>query len=102
MSLECALERMGPGVVQLGDGTLDHRAPLIFDAESIAADDLANLLRRHSTLSRSIENTGKRSCSYGYNGARATFAKEQIFGGRRFFESDICAKLGPSMLLPYR
>ena len=102
MSLDCALERMGPDVVHLGDGSLDHRAPLIFDAESIATDDLANLVRRHSILSRSLENAGKRSCSDGDNGARATFAKEHIFGGRPFFEFDICAKPGRSMLRPYK
>src|SRR5713101_5005810 len=101
MSLECALERMGPDVVQLGDGSLDHRAPLIFDAESIAADDLSNLVRRHSTLSRSLQNVSKRSCSDGDKGARATFSKDHIFGGRPFFEFDICAKLGRSVLRPY-
>ena len=102
MNLEYALERMGPDVVQLGDETLDHNAPLIFDAESIAADDLANLVRRHSTLSRNLKNASKRSWCGRYYGARAAFAEESIFGGRRFFEFDICAKLGRSMLRPYK
>jgi hypothetical protein len=50
---------MGPGVVERFNGTFDHRAPLMFDAESIAAGDLAELVRRHVVLSRSCENGGK-------------------------------------------
>src|SRR5258707_1075338 len=73
---------MGPGVVQLGYGTLDHRAPLIFDAESIAADDLANRARRHSILSRNLENMSKQ-CSFDrYNSAGAAFAEERVFRWR--------------------
>src|SRR5260370_34743625 len=93
---------MSHGLVYLPGGPLDPHAPFIFEAKSIAADDLSNLVCRHFILSRSLENPGKRSCGDGYKGARATFAKERIFGGRRFFEFDIRAKLGPSMLRPYK
>src|SRR6266849_1496144 len=99
MSLECALKRMGPDVVQPGDGTFDHRAPLIFYAESIAADDLANLVRRHSTLSRNLKNAGKRSWCDGYDGARAMFAEEGILGRARFLRQiDPGAELQGSVL----
>src|SRR6267378_5124269 len=103
MSLECTLERMGPGVVQLGDGTVDHHAPLIFDAENIAADDLANLVRHHSTLSRSLENVGKRSWCGRYYGARAAFAEESILGRSGFrSQIDLDAELRRSILRPCR
>jgi hypothetical protein len=71
---------MGPSVVQLGDGRVDHRAPFIFDAKSIAADDLADLARRHSTLSRTLENAGKETWRDGDNGTGAAFAKQRILG----------------------
>src|SRR4029077_11857381 len=101
---------MGPSVVQLGDGTVDHRAPLVFDAKSIAADDLANLVRRHSILSRSLQNGGKRSWRDGYDRAGAAFAEQRVFGCWGVFEFDVCAKLGRSIpsaalgieLRPYR
>jgi hypothetical protein len=90
---------MGPDVVQFGDRCIDHRALLIFDAESITADDLANLVRCHSILSRSLKNGGKRSWRHGDNGAGAAFAEEGVFGWqRRSFEFDVCAKQGRSML----
>ena len=41
------------------NGTIDDRAPLMFDAESIVAADLADLLHCHSILSRSCKNGGK-------------------------------------------
>ena len=50
---------MGPGAAECFKGTIDHLAPLMLDAESIAAGDLADLARRHLVLSRSIENGGK-------------------------------------------
>src|SRR5260370_16850586 len=73
---------MGPGVVQLGYGTHDHRAPLIFEAESIAADDLANGSRRHSILSRNLENMSKQCWFDRYNSAGAAFAEERVFRWR--------------------
>src|SRR6202035_5411188 len=98
---QSAFQRMGPGVVQLGDGRVDHRAPLIFDAKSIAADDLSNLARRHSILSRTLENAGKETWRDGDNGAGPAFAKEGILGREWLFKFDVCAKLGRSMLRPY-
>src|SRR5712664_3953892 len=90
---------MGPGIVQLGDGTVDHRAPFIFDAENIAADDLSNLVRRYSTLSRSLENGGKRSWRGRYYGARAAFAEHRVFGWRGFRRQiDLSAELRRSRL----
>jgi len=83
---------MSPGVVESFDWGLNHRAPLMFDAESIAADDLADLARRHSIVSRSIENAGKRRRRYRYDRAGAAFAEEGVFGRGTLIESDICAK----------
>src|ERR1700741_1300382 len=94
---------MGPGIVQLGDGTLDHRAPLIFDAENIATGDLSNLVRRYSALSRSLENGGKQSWCNGYDPARAAFAEQRIFGWRGFrWQIDLSAELRHSLLRPCR
>ena len=92
---------MGPDVVQFGDRRIDHRAPLIFDAESIAADDLTDLLRCHSVLSRSLQNGVKRSWRHGYDRAGAAFAEERVLGRRRCFQFDVCAELGRSVLRPY-
>src|SRR5207244_8348437 len=72
---DCAFERMGPGVVQRGDGTIDYRAPLILDAESIAADDLTDLVRSHLILSRSIQNTGTLCGVDGYYRKGTGFAR---------------------------
>ena len=83
---------MGPRVVQSRNGTVDHRAPLILDAESIAADDLTDLLRRHLVLSRSIENAGKHGGLDGYDPTSAAFAKEDRFGWAIFFEFCGCAQ----------
>ncbi len=83
---------MGPGVAESLDRRLDHGASLMFDAESIAADDLADLARRHSIVSRSIENAGKRRRRYRYDGAGAAFTEEGVFGRGTLIESDICAK----------
>src|SRR6266478_2445980 len=83
---DCAFERDGPGVAQHGDGTVDHRASLILDAESIAADDFADLVRRHLVLSRSIENAGKVRGGDGYDRASAALAEEGGLGRAIFFE----------------
>ena len=52
----------------------------MFDAKSIAADDLADLARGHSILSRTLENAGKESWCDGDNGTGAAFAKQRILG----------------------
>jgi len=83
---------MGPGVVQRGDGTIDYRAPLILDAESIAADDLTDLVRRHLILSRSIENTGKLCGVDGYDRTGTAFAEEDRLDRTSFFEFCGCAQ----------
>src|SRR5882672_3411790 len=90
---------MGPGVAQRGDGTIDHRVPLILDAESIAADDFADLVRRHLVLSRSIENAGKVRGGDGYDRASAAFAEEGGLGRTSFFEfrgwaQPVCGEAG--------
>ena len=82
---------MGPGVAQRGDGTIDHRAPPILDAESIAADDVADLVRRHLVLSRSIENAGKVRGGHGYDRAGAALAEEGRLGRTSFFKFCVCA-----------
>src|SRR6202011_3932222 len=83
---------MGPGIAQRGDGTIDHRALLILDAESIAADDLTELVRRHLILSRSIENAGKVRGLDRDDRASSAFAKESRFDRTGFFEFCICAQ----------
>ena len=75
---------MSPGFEQIGYRAVDYRAPLIFDAKTIAADDLADLLGRHSALSRSLENSAKGTWCDRYNGTGTAFAKERIFGRRSF------------------
>ncbi len=70
---------MGPGVVESFDWGLDHHASLMFDAENIAADELADLARRHSIVSRSIENASKRRGRYRYDRAGAAFAERRDF-----------------------
>src|SRR5882672_4567779 len=84
---------MGPSVVERGDGTVDHRAPVILDAESIAADDVADLVRRHLVLSRSIENAGKVSGGDGYDRASAALAEEGRLSRAIFFE--FCVRAQP-------
>src|SRR5258708_13647018 len=76
-----AFKRIGPIIAQRIDLRLDHRAPLIFDAESIAADDLTDFVRRHVTLSRNCENAGKLCWRDGDDGAGTTLAEESMFGG---------------------
>jgi hypothetical protein len=83
---------MGPGVAESFDGTVDHRAPPIFDAEGIAADDLTDLLRRHLVLSRSIENAGKVRGLDGHCRASAAFAEQGRLGRAIFFEFCVCAQ----------
>src|SRR6266403_2247969 len=77
---------MGPGVAQRFHRTIDHRAPLIVDAESIAADDVADLVRRHLVWSRSIVNAGKVRGGDGYDRASAALAEEGGLGRAIFFE----------------
>jgi len=86
---------------KLTDGTLDHHAPFIFDAESIAADDLSIGMPPLHIVSQSRE-PGQAKLAATDTSARATFAKERIFGGRRFFELTSAPKLGASMLRPYK
>src|SRR6267142_1413331 len=85
-------ERVGPGVAQRRDSTVDHRAPLVLDAEGIAADNLADLVRRHLTLSRSIENAGKVRGGDGYDRTSAALAQEGGLGRAIFFEFCFCAQ----------
>jgi hypothetical protein len=62
------------------------------DAESIAADNLTDLLRRHLIVSRSIENVGKVRGGDGYDRASAAFAEEGVLGRTIFFEFCACAQ----------
>jgi hypothetical protein len=70
---------------------MDHRAPLVLDAESIAADDLTDLVHRHLVLSRSIENAGKVRGLDGHYRASAAFAEEGRLGRGTFFEFCVSA-----------
>src|SRR2546425_428864 len=67
---------------------LDDRAPLMFDAESIAAGDPADFARRHVTLSRNCENGGKAFGYDGNDGASAALGEEREFGSRVIVELD--------------
>src|SRR6266849_2933089 len=87
-----ALERVGPGVAQNLNGTIDHRMPLKFDAEGMAAGDLADLVRRHLVLSRSIENGGKRRRLDRNHRAGAAFVEEGEFGRCVAVDFDVCAE----------
>src|SRR5213082_2052020 len=94
---------MGPDVAQRADGTLDHRAPLILDAESATLDDLSDLPRANTALSRNFEKRGKQSWFNGDDGPGAGFGEEDVFGWGGSL-GNICdhAKLGRSLLRPYR
>src|SRR6266852_2915215 len=83
---------MAPGVAECFNETIDHRAPLMFDAEGIAAGDLADLVRRHLVLSRSIENGGKRRRLDRYQCASAAFVEEGEFGGCVAVDFEDCAE----------
>src|SRR5438876_8745655 len=74
---------MGPGVAQSLDGVVDHREPLMLDAERTFVDDLAEFARRHMVLSRNFENAGKFCGRDGNDSTCATFAEEHGFGGQR-------------------
>jgi hypothetical protein len=50
---------MVPDVAQGIERAVDHCAPLRLDAEILVAGNLADLSRRHTILSRTIENAGK-------------------------------------------
>src|SRR2546421_220095 len=94
---------MGPDVARRADGILDHRAPLILDAESATLDDLSDLPRSNTALSRSFEKRGKQSWFNRDDGPRAGFGEERIFGGAGI----LCyiydhAKLGRTLLCPCR
>src|SRR2546427_3564538 len=94
---------MGPGVAKRFHGTVDHHAPLMFDAERTVAGDLAKLLRRHVVLSRSIENVGKFRWSDGDDGAGAAFVEKNGFGGEQtILKGYDRAEMGRSMLRAYR
>src|SRR5262249_15611007 len=118
-----AFERIGPGIAQEFEWAVDHRAPFYLDAESIAADDLTDGVCRYAVLSRSLENASKQSWLNGNDGASAAFVEEGEFGGgrkvgqiegraegrkSRFLAAlgmtsvRLVAKLGRSMLRPYR
>src|SRR5260370_38608830 len=55
---QCAFERMGPGVAEWFNRTVDQCAPLMFDAERTGAGDLPTLVRRHFVFSRCGKNGG--------------------------------------------
>src|SRR5712692_1886317 len=99
---QCAFERMGPGVAEWFNRTVDHCAPLMFDAERTVAGDLADLVRRHFVLSRSCENGGKRRRLDRYHRASAAFVEEGVFGGDAIIESDNRAENGRGKPRPYR
>src|SRR5437660_7472011 len=94
---------MGPGVAQCLDGAVDHRAPLILDAERTFADDLAELSRHNMVLSRNFENAGKFCGRDGNDGAGTAFAEENRFGGqRRILNSYYRAEMGRSVPRLYK
>ena len=64
----------------------------MFDAEGIVAGDLADVLRRHTILSRSIANAGKRRGLDRYDRAGAAFGECGGLGRAGFFQFDVCAK----------
>ncbi len=72
---------MSPGVAQSFDRAIDHRAPIIFDAEYAPGSDLADLACPYGILSRNLVNAGKQSWFYGHDRAGAAFAEEGVFGG---------------------
>ena len=57
--VQSAFERMGPDVAQSVEWAVNRCAPFILDAESLVTGDLADLLRGHTVLSRTIENASK-------------------------------------------
>src|SRR3989441_4341888 len=61
----------------------------------------ADLARRHTILSRNLENAGNRTWRGGDNGAGAALAEEGEFGGGRVIQADACAKQGRNMLRPF-
>ena len=85
-------ERIGPGVAKWRDWRLDHRAPLMFDAEGIAAGDLADFARLHIVLSRNCKNGGKVFGRDGNDGASAAFGEEGELDGKKVVETDGCAE----------
>src|SRR5216684_5542803 len=84
---------MGPGVAQRFDGTIDHRAPPMFDAERTVAGDLTELARRHLVLSRSIENGGKRRRLDRYHRASAAFVEQGEISRCVAVDFDVCAEM---------
>src|SRR5712692_6267608 len=94
---------MGPGVAERFNRTVDHHAPLMFDAERTFACDLAELASCHIVLSRNFENAGKRQGLNRYDRARAAFAEENGFCGKqRILNGYDRAEKGRSMLRRYR
>src|ERR1700730_6499874 len=97
-SLEYTFERMGPGIAQDFEWAIDYRAPLILDAESLIAGDLADLVRRHSVLSRTLAKVGKETRRYGDDGTGAAFAEQGGFGNCVVFELHLCTEhAGPRL-----
>src|SRR5579862_5313035 len=72
-----AFQRIRPSVTQLFDWAVDCRVPLVFDAESVVTGDLADLLRRHIILSRSLENPGNQTRFHRNDRARSAFTKKR-------------------------
>src|SRR5579864_4793057 len=100
VNLEKALQRMRPNVVHLGDRSVNHRAPLKFDAQRIATDDLTELLRRHSILSRSLEKRSKESWCDGHDGTSASFAKNGAFRRSVVIQADLGPERGRARSCP--
>jgi len=64
----------------------------MFDAENIAADDLADFAGRHVVLSRNCENGGKAFGRKRNDGAGTAFPEEREFGGTVVSQIDIGAE----------
>src|ERR1700676_2396147 len=57
--VQSAFQRIGPSLTQRIEWAVDRCAPLILDAKSLVTGDLADLLRGHTILSRTLQNAGK-------------------------------------------
>ena len=88
MNFQRALKRMGPDIVQRGDGRGDDTLAFIFDAKRVVTGDFADFVSAHTILSRSGAECGKFIGRDGDDGASAAFAEESVFGGADFRDGD--------------
>src|ERR1700722_18524176 len=84
---------MGPDVAQRFEWAVDRCAPLILDAKCLVTGNLADLLRGHAILSRTLQNAGKQRRLDRDDSASAALVEECVFRGRfGSFQHDTCAK----------